>query len=186
MGKVPDYISENRPDLEREAEAMSRPAGRRLKAASGEPVDKHLDRLSYLLDKSLRIPGTDIRFGIDPIISFLFPVAGDLLGGLMSAYIVIVSVRYGLPKIVITRMVFNVALDFIFGSIPLIGDLFDFAWKSNDKNMRLLNRYASGEKRSFWSDWAWVFVLLAILVLIMGGIIALVYAGLRALGIRLI
>lgn len=150
-----------------------------------EPIDKHLDRLSYMLDDIFRIPGTNIRFGLDPVISFIFPVAGDAVGAMMSAYIVVLSVRHGLPKIVITRMVYNVAVDFIIGGIPLIGDLFDFTWKSNDKNMRLLNKYATGGKRSFWSDWAWVFVLLAILFLLLAGFVALVYYALKEIGFSL-
>ena len=139
-----------------------------------EPLDKNLDRLSYILDRSIRVPGTDIRFGVDPIISFLFPFAGDTIGALMSTYIVLVSVRYGLPKSVITRMVFNVAADFAIGSIPFLGDLFDFAWKSNDKNMKLLERHARGKGGSFWSDWAWVLILLGIGALLLFGLLALI------------
>lgn len=154
-------------------------------AGRKEPIDKHLDRLSHILDEAFRIPGTNIRFGLDPVISFFFPVAGDALGALMSAYIVVLSVRHGLPKIVIARMVFNVAADFIIGGIPLIGDLFDFTWKSNDKNMRLLNKHATGGKRSFWSDYAWVFVLLAILLLLLAGFFVLVYYALKAIGFSL-
>ena len=187
MGKAKDRFSGNAFELERRHEKRVSPGeSPRLRAAGDEPVDKHLERLSYLLDRSIKIPGTNFRFGLDPIISLLLPVGGDLISAGMSAYIVILSVRHGLPKIVITRMVFNVAADFIIGSIPLIGDVFDFAWKSNDKNMRLLNRYASGEKRSFWSDWAWVFVLFGVLALLMGGILTLVYLGLKAVGFRLI
>jgi hypothetical protein len=141
--------------------------------APHEPIDKNLDRLSYILDRSIRIPGTEIRFGLDPIISLLFPFGGDVIGAALSGYIVLVSVRYGLPKGVVTRMVFNVAMDYVLGSIPLIGDLFDFAWKSNDKNMKLLERYARGRSGTFWSDWAWVFILLAILGLVIFGLIAL-------------
>ena len=142
--------------------------------AMREPLDKNLDRLSYILDRSIRVPGTDIRFGVDPIISFLFPFAGDTIGALMSTYIVLVSVRYGLPKSVITRMVFNVAADFAIGSIPFLGDLFDFAWKSNDKNMKLLERHARGKGGSFWSDWAWVLALLGVGALMIVGLIGLI------------
>jgi len=145
--------------------------------AIGEPIDRNLDRLSYILDRSIRVPGTELRFGLDPIISFLFPVAGDTIGALLSAYIVLVSVRYGLPKVVITRMVFNVVADFAIGSVPLLGDLFDFAWKSNDKNMKLLERHARGPGGSFWSDWAWLFILFGIgAFLIAGFLVLIIYA----------
>lgn len=153
--------------------------------AIGEPIDKHLDKLTYILDRSIRVPGTDIRFGVDPIISFLFPVAGDTIGALLSAYIILVSVRYGLPKVVITRMVFNVVADFAVGSVPLLGDIFDFAWKANDKNMKLLERHARGSGGSFWSDWAWLFILFGIGILLIVGVLALIIYALSAINSRL-
>ncbi len=140
-------------------------------------VDPGLARLSYYLDQFFRVPGTAIRFGLDPIIGFLLPGAGDAVTAVVSALIVIASVRYGLPKIVIGRMVFNVAADFLLGSIPLIGDLFDFAFKANQKNLDLLNRHASGQHRVSFGDWAWLVVLLAILGgLIAGGVLLLITA----------
>ncbi|HKG21203.1 MAG TPA: DUF4112 domain-containing protein [Blastocatellia bacterium] len=149
-----------------------------------EPIDKNLDRLSYILDRSIRVPGTDLRFGVDPIISFLFPFAGDAIGAMLSAYIVLVSVRYGLPKGVIARMVFNVGADFAIGSIPFVGDLFDFAWKSNDKNMRLLEKHARGKGGSFWSDWAWVVILLGIVALSIFGLLALIVYAIGNIDLR--
>ena len=138
------------------------------------------------MDRAIRIPGTDIRFGLDPLIGLFLPVAGDAIGALVSAYIVAVSVRYGLPKIVIARMVFNIAADFLVGSIPLVGDAADFVWKVNTRNLRLLNKYASGEPKSFWSDWAWVFILLGVLfALILGGLV-LIYIAIKSAGMRLI
>jgi len=148
-------------------------------------VDPGLARLSYYLDQFFRIPGTEIRFGIEPIIGFLLPGAGDALAAVMSAYIVIASMRYGLPKVVIGRMVFNVAADYLLGSLPLIGDLFDFAFKANQKNLDLLNRHASGQHRASFGDWAWLVALLAILGgLIVGGVL-LVIAALSAVHFRL-
>lgn len=138
------------------------------------------------MDKSIRIPGTRIAFGLDPIIGLLFPVAGDAIGAIISAYIVLVSVRYGLPKIVIARMVFNIAADFVVGSIPLVGDAADFVWKVNTRNLRLLNKYASGKRGSFWSDWAWVFLLFGGLFLLMFGALALIYYSVKATGMGLI
>jgi hypothetical protein len=152
-------------------------SSRRADISPNVPIDKHLDRLSFILDKAIKVPGTDIRFGLDPIISFFFPVAGDTVATLMSAYIVLVSVRYGLPKSIIARMVYNVGVDYAIGSVPLLGDLFDFTWKSNDKNMRLLNKHATGEGKSLWSDWVWVLVLLGLLGLVALGILVfLIYA----------
>ena len=153
----------------------------RAPLAPHEPIDKHLDRLSYILDRSIRVPGTDFRFGLDPLISFFFPVAGDTIGAVMSAYIVLVSVRYGLPKSVITRMVFNVGADFMVGSIPLLGDIFDFTWKSNDKNMKLLEKHARGKGGSFWSDWAWVVILMGIAALAIFGLLVLAIIALASI-----
>jgi hypothetical protein len=134
------------------------------------------------MDQSIRIPGTDIRFGIDPVIGFFFPVAGDAIGAIVSAYIVLVSVKYGLPKIVIARMVFNIAADFVVGSIPFLGDAADFVWKVNTRNLRLLNKYASGKQRSFWSDWAWVLILFGVLFVLLFGVIALIFWAFKASG----
>lgn len=149
------------------------------------PNDQHLERIALLMDKAIRIPGTDIRFGLDPIIGFFFPIAGDVIGALVSAYIVLVSVRYGLPKIVIARMVFNIAADFVVGSVPFLGDAADVAWKVNTRNLRLLNKHASGQRGSFWSDWAWLFVLLGVLFLVIVGALGLIYYAFREAGIGL-
>jgi hypothetical protein len=156
-----------------------------LERTGNAPVDKHLDKLSYYLDDLIRVPGTEIRFGLDPIISFLFPVAGDTIASLMSAYIVLVSIRYGLPKSVITRMVFNVGVDYAIGSLPFVGDIFDFVWKSNDKNMKLLNQHARGEGKSTLGDWLWVLVLLFALFAFIAVIIGVIIFGLSSIGFRL-
>jgi hypothetical protein len=150
------------------------------------PIDQHLERIALLMDKAIRIPGTKITFGLDPIIGFFLPVAGDAIGAIVSAYIVLVSVRYGLPKIIIARMVFNIAADFLVGSIPFLGDAADFVWKVNTRNLRLLNKHASGKRSSFWSDWAWVFVLLGMLFLLIVGGLVLIYYAIKATGMGLI
>lgn len=161
-----------RPFRSRRTDAPESEPGIHLKART---VDPGLARLSYYLDQFFRIPGTDIRFGIEPIIGFLLPGAGDALAAVISAYIVFASVRYGLPKIVIGRMVFNVAADYVLGSLPLIGDLFDFAFKANQKNLDLLNKHASRQHRVSFGDWAWLVVLFGILgALILGGVLLLI------------
>ena len=178
-----DFKSSNRGLIER---LPASPDGPGLPALSRPPIDQHLERIALLMDKAVRIPGTDIRFGLDPVIGFFFPVAGDAIGAIVSAYIVLVSVRYGLPKVVIARMVFNIAADFIVGCIPFLGDAADFVWKVNTRNLRLLNKYASGKRGSFWSDWAWVFVLLGVLLLLILGGIALIYYAIKSTGMGLI
>src|SRR4030095_82501 len=166
-----------------ELEQSSRTRDDSHSEALARPIDEHLERIGLLMDKSIRIPGTNITFGLDPGICLFFPVVGDAIGALVSAYIVLVSVRYGLPKIVIARMVFNIAADYLVGSIPFLGDAADFVWKVNTRNLSLLNRYASGKQRSFWSDWVWVFVLLGgLFVLLLGGL-ALIYYAFKVTGL---
>jgi hypothetical protein len=158
----------------------------KLREFADAPIDKHLERISFLLERAIRVPGTDIRIGLDPILGFFLPVVGDWVGGIVGVYVVLASIRHGLPKSVITRMVFNVAVDFMAGSVPVVGDLFDFAWKSNTKNLRLLNKYASGKRTSVWSDWAWVLILLGILALLMIGLVGFAIYALKSTGFRLI
>ncbi|MEN3334926.1 MAG: hypothetical protein V7641_4291 [Blastocatellia bacterium] len=148
------------------------------------PIDTHLERIELFMDRAIRIPGTNLRFGLDPIIGFFFPVVGDWVGTFVSAYIVLASIRHGLPKRTITRMVFNVAVDFLVGSIPLVGDAVDFAWKSNSKNLRLLNKYAKGKGGSVWSDWVWVFALFGLLLLFGVGLLGLAIYAIKQTGFK--
>jgi hypothetical protein len=165
-------------------ELQDEPAQASLSRSGDASINKHLERIAFLMDRAIKIPGTNIHFGLDPIIGFILPEAGDAITAIVSAYIVLASVRYGLRKIVIARMVFNIAVDYLIGSIPLIGDLLDFAWKANEKNLRLLNHYATGAKHSRWSDWGWVFILLGLLALLILGSLALVVLAIRATGLR--
>jgi len=96
-------------------------------------------RLSRLMDTAIGIPGTRFRIGLDPIIG-LIPGAGDLVSTSFSAYIIFLAARFGLPRQVLTQMIFNIALEAVVGSVPLVGDLFDAAYKSNIRNLNLLER----------------------------------------------
>lgn len=96
-------------------------------------------KLSRLMDTAIRIPGTGFRFGLDPIIG-LVPGAGDIVSTAFSAYIIFLATRFGLPREVLTQMIFNVALEAVVGSVPLVGDLFDAAYKSNIRNLALLEQ----------------------------------------------
>lgn len=109
-----------------------------------KPIDPatiaRLRDLSDLLDSRWRIPGTGIRFGVDGIAS-LVPVAGDTLTALVSAYLIMEARRVGVPTSTLVRMVGNVGLDWAVGSIPVLGTIFDVAFKANKKNMDLLRRH---------------------------------------------
>jgi hypothetical protein len=103
---------------------------------------REIERLQYLatlLDARFRIPGTNWRFGLDGIIG-LIPGVGDAAGALISLYIVAEAWRLGARKRTIVWMLGNIALDALLGAVPVLGDLFDVAWKANVKNMRLLKR----------------------------------------------
>ena len=107
------------------------------------PDDHHLRRyrrLAQSLDARFRVPGTPFRFGWDAILG-LFPGGGDALGGLLGGYGLYVATRLGAPWVVLGRMLFNLVLDLAVGSLPLAGDLFDFAWHGNLRNLALLERW---------------------------------------------
>ena len=103
---------------------------------------QRLRHLAYLLDNAFRIPGIGYRIGIEPIIG-LVPVIGDTIGYLLAAYLIAQARRFGAPTSMITRMLMNATLDFVVGTIPVIGDIFDFLYKPNARNMRMLERYLS-------------------------------------------
>ncbi|HWE37921.1 MAG TPA: DUF4112 domain-containing protein [Isosphaeraceae bacterium] len=97
-----------------------------------------LEWVAWLMDRALRVPGTNVRVGLDALLGLL-PVGGDVLTGFVQAALVLVAVaHYRVPKAVAARMVANVLLDVGVGSIPVVGDLFDVAFKANTRNMKLL------------------------------------------------
>jgi hypothetical protein len=101
--------------------------------------DRNLDLLSHLLDDFLRIPGTQIRFGLDGIIG-LIPGIGDIIGAMASWIIILAAWLRGVPRVTLARMLANVAIETIIGTIPIFGDAFDIAWKANRRNYALLER----------------------------------------------
>jgi hypothetical protein len=105
-----------------------------------EKSEVDLAWLADLLDTRWRIPGTNWRFGIDPIAS-LFPVVGDVVTGLVGLYILEAAKRAGVPKTTLARMIWNLVLDTLLGSVPVLGTIFDVVFKANQKNLRLLERH---------------------------------------------
>lgn len=102
---------------------------------------ERLRRLGYLLDNAIPVPGTRIRFGLDSIIG-LVPGAGDLLGGALSLYIILEAARMGVPRPLLLRMGYNVAVDALVGTVPVLGDLFDVGFKANLRNLALVEQHA--------------------------------------------
>src|SRR5215208_4813193 len=105
---------------------------------SGDPLAR-ARTLARLLDSAAKVPGTGIRFGADAILG-LVPGLGDVAGAVLSGYLVLLAQRLGAPRAVVLRMLGNVAVDTLGGTVPLIGDLFDVAFKSNSRNLALLER----------------------------------------------
>jgi hypothetical protein len=97
-------------------------------------------KLSRLMDTSIRIPLTGFRIGIDPIIG-LVPGAGDLISTAFSAYIIFLATRFGIPRQDLAKMIFNVGLETVVGTVPFVGDLFDAFYKSNIRNLAILEQH---------------------------------------------
>jgi Domain of unknown function (DUF4112) len=131
-------------------------------------IEEGLDNLALYLDGLFRIPGTGWPFGLDALIG-LIPNVGDTITSLASFYILVAGVRYGVPKITLLRMAFNIGLDYVVGSIPFIGDAFDFFWKANKQNMDLIRERATGKGKGSTSDYIFIFGLIGALVLILVG-----------------
>ena len=143
-----------------------------------EPVAPELELLSHLMDNAFRLPGTSFRFGLDPILG-LVPGVGDFASLVVSVLILTSAVRYRVPRITLIRMALNIGLDFVIGAIPVVGDVFDAWFKSNQRNLTLLQRragtFGADRQRAATADWAFVLMLVAVLVVALAVSIALVW-----------
>ncbi|MEO1401244.1 MAG: DUF4112 domain-containing protein [Cyanobacteria bacterium J06635_1] len=122
-----------------------------------------LRQISRLLDNAVPIPGVGYRVGLDPLIGLL-PGGGDLLTGLISVYIVIEAARFGVPAATLGRMGFNILMDVLSGTVPVVGDFFDIAWKANAQNLALLERHVEDPVPSGAADRLFAIVLITVLV----------------------
>jgi hypothetical protein len=129
-------------------------------------IDESLERLSWLMDDLIRVPGLGWRFGLDAIVG-LIPGFGDTATTIVSFYILVSAVRYRVPKVTLLRMGMNIGIDYLVGSLPLVGDLFDAWWKSNQMNVELLSRRAtvsaSEARKGTLSDWSFVGLIIFLL-----------------------
>lgn len=135
--------------------------------------DQTLQTLEFFLDEVFRVPGTKVRFGIDGVIG-LVPAVGDVLTGLLSLVIPLAAWVRGAPYVAILRMAVNLTVGVLVGSVPLFGDLFDIAWKTNRRNYRLLQRHLAEPRRHTWRDWLFLFALLAAFAVILAIPVALI------------
>ena len=127
-------------------------------------IRERLTRLAWLLDSSIPIPGTRFTIGLDALIG-LFPVVGDLVGVFLSSYILKEAAALGVSRSILARMAFNVAVEGLVGMIPFAGDVFDAAFKANQRNVRLLNAYLDHPHQAKRSSRVFVALLAAGVVL---------------------
>ncbi|MDF1819495.1 MAG: DUF4112 domain-containing protein [Immundisolibacteraceae bacterium] len=106
----------------------------------------NLDKLAWYLDSSIRIPGTKWTIGLDGLLG-LIPGVGDLAAGAISSYILMQAVQKGVSGLVIARMLINIAVDTVVGAVPVVGDIFDFAFKANLRNVNLIHSYEQDPKK---------------------------------------
>ncbi|MCG5061714.1 MAG: DUF4112 domain-containing protein [Limnoraphis sp. WC205] len=158
-----------------------------MKNRSKASTVKHLREFSHLLDNAIRVPGTTYRIGLDPIIG-LIPGGGDIAGGLLSAYIVLQAFQLGVPRETLLRMASNIATETLVGTVPVLGDFFDVAWKANVKNVDLLEAHMNAPEMGEKADRLFVIILVGglmlfiLLISIVGiAILTLIYQVLRTL-----
>jgi hypothetical protein len=141
-------------------------------------VEPELELLARWMDSEFEIPGTRIRFGLDPLLGLL-PGLGDLLTTLVSLYILGAARRYGVPRVTLLRMAANIAIDAALGALPVFGDIIDVFWKSNVKNVALLQRHVRAtpaeQRRAASGDWLFLTALILLLLLLLAGAVATAY-----------
>jgi hypothetical protein len=147
----------------------------------GDKVDlRWLERAAWLLDDAIRVPILNRRIGLDPLLG-LIPGAGDTVAALMALTTLTAALRHGIPGVTIARMGINIGLDYVTGLVPVLGDLFDFGFKANRKNLELLRRHAVAPRRATPGDYAVVGAVGVGLLGLFAGGIWLVVAVIRAL-----
>jgi hypothetical protein len=128
--------------------------------------DENLDILSHILDDFIKIPGTSIRFGLDGIMG-LVPGIGDVLGGIASCIIIVAAWMRGVPYVTVVRMLANVGIEVVVGSIPILGDAFDIAWRANRRNYALLTGSLYEARKHTVQSWIFLIVLIGALIVLM-------------------
>lgn len=138
-------------------------------------AERRIGRMTHLLDELIEVPGTSIKVGLDPVIG-LIPVAGDALSALAGGWVILEASRFGLPRVILARMVVNLALDLGIGAIPLLGDAYDLVFRSNSRNLDLFRKHALDPAASTRGEQA-LFIGLGLLIV---GIVWLVVMAMSA------
>ena len=132
------------------------------------PVATRSRKIAYWLDDAFRIPGTRLRFGLDPLIG-LIPGLGDIVSGLLSTYIVVEALRTKAPRALLLRMLANLGVDMVLAAVPIAGDLFDAGWKANSRNLSLLRQHIEHPDEARAASRAFVALLMAGVALVVVG-----------------
>jgi hypothetical protein len=141
---------------------------------------QRLRELARIMDAAVRVPGTRVRVGLDALIG-LIPGLGDVAGGLTTSYTILEARRLGAPGSVLVRMVWNILIDAVVGTVPLLGDLFDIGYKANIRNVQLLERFLAYPGPTRRASRALVALLLALVALIVAGSLVLTFLIVRGL-----
>jgi Domain of unknown function (DUF4112) len=138
-----------------DVEVIPPPRKRPVGGQSTSEFDSLIGFMSRLMDSLFRVPGTRVRFGLDPLVG-LIPIVGSQLSACVSAALLFRSVQHRLPKIVLARMGLNIAINAVLDAVPFVGDFLSIFFKSNDLNYALLKRYAGQGKPVTRGDWIFV------------------------------
>jgi hypothetical protein len=117
-----------------------------LRRLAAHPIAPWAQKLVSLLDETLRIPGTNIHIGLDPIVGFLVPGAGDVITSTVSVWLLLLALKERVPTIAILRMLVNIAIDALAGTVPVAGDAFDVIFRSNRRNLEIIEKYRNDPK----------------------------------------
>jgi hypothetical protein len=126
-------------------------------------AEQRIGRVTRLLDELVGVPGTPIKVGLDPVIG-LIPVVGDAVAAGVGAWVIAEAARFGVPRLVLGRMVLNLLLDLGVGAIPIVGDLYDMFFRSNSRNLDLFRRHALDPDASARGERAFFAGLLLVIV----------------------
>ena len=133
----------------------------------------NLESLAKLMDSKFKIPGTNIRFGLDSLLG-LIPGAGDFTSFIVSGYIVTILAKHGASGYLVARMIVNILIDTLFGSIPFLGDIFDVAFKANQRNIKLMKEHYIDDRHK-GSAWKLILPLMVLLLLFVVGLLWVIY-----------
>ncbi|HEV2670744.1 MAG TPA: DUF4112 domain-containing protein [Gemmatimonadales bacterium] len=146
-----------------------------MSAGAPETSSRRLATLATFamwLDAGWRIPGTNIRFGLDPILG-LIPGVGDAAGAVLAGWIFVEAIRLGASRATLVRIAGNVVLDGGLGAVPILGDIFDFAWKANLRNVALLEPHVLAPAHARGTDRFFIACVIGGVILVIAGVLAL-------------